>query len=591
MPRAQIPAIALLFLTLASSALAAPGGCRVVRAGCRASAKWTARACEENCTRLGDASAVATCRTDCRSARTGATAACNEIAAPCIAACGSDDATCTASSRTCHRDARRAHLACRRGCDGAGDLRCQMACERARGVAEAACGYVVAGVEPGAGTVPSLPTGEPANLSLLLDDAEQAVVAAADARAATLRSRPLRLWVGKPGAEVTVTQTKHGFAFGFPIDLREFVNDPEGLAFYESLALDHTNFVVAETSMKWRTFETTEGNFGLPLADQEMAWAAGLGFPVKGHTLLWGNVPPLSSGSGVPVWIRERYPNASLTPAQQEELRGSMKRYVDTVVGRFRGRIDTWDVTNETLNLFTPFFMDRLGPSIVNDIFDWAYAIDPGVTFVFNEWITEVFTGLPGPNAAAVRDRVRGLLAEGAKIDAIGQQAHFVPGIVYAGGTADLSQRTRIDAYAVALDTLAEVGLPLHMTEVNFVAPDVPELRAAQAEALMRLWWGHPQVEQIVFWGLWNEVNARNYLHHGLWDNDGTLTRHGAAVVSLLNDRWRTRATLTADGSGAVELRATHGDYVASWVEDGQPVHVEFRVERGPGTAVVAVAR
>jgi hypothetical protein len=166
-----------------------------------------------------------------------------------------------------------------------------------------------------------------------------------------------------------------------------------------------------------------------------------------------------------------------------------------------------------------------------------------------------------------------------------------VPGIVYAGGSADLSARTRIDDYAVALDTLAEVGLPLHMTEVNFVAPDAPELRAAQAEALMRVWWGHPQVEQIVFWGLWNEVNARNHLHHGLWDNDGTLTRHGAAVVSLLNDRWRTRATLTADASGAVELRATHGDYVASWIEDGEPVHVEFTVERGPGTAVVAVAR
>ncbi len=118
------------------------------------------------------------------------------------------------------------------------------------------------------------------------------------------------------------------------------------------------------------------------------------------------------------------------------------------------------------------------------------------------------------------------------------------PGVVYAGGTADLSQRTRIDDYAVALDTLAETGLPIHVTELNVVAPDAPELRAAQLEALMRLWWGHPAVEQIVFWGLWNKVNARNYLHHGLWDDDGTLTRQGEAIVSLLNDRWRTRAVV-----------------------------------------------
>ena len=47
---------------------------------------------------------------------------------------------------------------------------------------------------------------------------------------------------------------------------------------------------------------------------------------------------------------------------------------------------------------------------------------------------------------------------------------------------------------------------------------------------------------------------------------------------------------LTADAQGAVELRATLGDYVASWTENGATVHVRFRVERGPGTAVVAVA-
>jgi hypothetical protein len=199
-----------------------------------------------------------------------------------------------------------------------------------------------------------------------------------------------------------------------------------------------------------------------------------------------------------------------------------------------------------------------------------------------------VFTGLPGPNAAAVRDRVLALRAVGVPIDAVGQQAHFVPGIVYTGGTADLSKRTRIDDYAAALDTLAETGLRLHMTETNFIAPDEPEARAAQAEALMRLRWGHPAVEQIVFWGLWNKVSARNFLQQGLWDDAGALTRHGEAVVSLLNDRWRTRAVVTANADGIVELQATLGDYVASWDESGTPVHVEFRVERGPGSAVVA---
>lgn len=574
-------------VALAAAPALAGSSCRHARTSCGASAAWTARACDRDCTRLGDRLAIAACRSDCRRARQAAKADCRRVAAPCDVACAAGDAACAAAGRDCRSVARIAHQDCRAGC-ACGDLHCTLGCDRGRAVAEASCGYVVARVETGAAVIPDLPPGEPADLGLLLDDAEQAVVAAADARAVALRTRPLRLWIGKPGATVTVTQTRHGFAFGFPIDLREFEGAPEPLAFYTALAQQHANFVVMETGMKWRTAQPTPDAFAFDLADAEIAWATREGFPVKGHTLFWGNVPPFSSGSGVPVWIRERFPNPTLTPAERAELRAHLRAYVEATVSRHRGRIDVWDVTNETLNVFTPFLMDRLGAEILPDVYAWVHAIDPGCQLVFNEWITEVFTGLPGPSAADVRDRVRALRDAGVPIHAVGQQGHYVPGIVYAGGTADLSQRTRIDDYAVALDTLASVGLPVHITEVNFVAPDAPALRAAQAEALMRVWWGHPAVEQIVFWGLWNAVNARSHLHHGLWDDDRSLTRHGAAVVALLNERWRTRATRTADASGAVELRATHGEYVATWEDDGRPVHVRFRVEKGPGTAVVA---
>jgi GH35 family endo-1,4-beta-xylanase len=586
-PTSSILALSVLLLAVLVPPADAAPSCRAARTSCGAAATWTARACDRDCTRLGDRAAIAVCRADCRAARAAAKADCRRVTAPCAVACASGDATCTRDTRDCRAAARIAHQDCRTGCRR-GDLHCTLGCDRTRAAAEASCGYVVAQVEPGPAELPDLPPGEPADLGLLLDSAEQAIVAAADERAVALRSRPLRLWVGRPGATVSVTQTRHGFAFGFPIDMRRFVNAPDALAFYTDIARKHASVAVMEATMKWRVAQPTPDGFDLNLADVEMAWATQAGFSVKGHTLFWGNVPPFSSGSGVPEWIRDRFPNPNLTPAERAELRGYLKAYVEAIVTRYRGRIGVWDVTNETLNPFTSFLMDRLGVEILPEIYAWAHAIDPGCQLVFNEWITEVFTGLPGPSAADVRDRVRTLLDAGVPIHAIGQQAHFVPGIVYAGGTADLSQRTRIDDYAAALDTLASVGLPIHITETNFVAPDAPELRAAQAEALMRVWWGHPAVEQVVFWGLWNVALARNHLNHGLWANDGTLSRHGAAVVSLLNDRWRTRSTLTADATGAVELRATYGEYVASWEENGQPVHVRFRVEKGPGTAVVA---
>jgi hypothetical protein len=92
-----------------------------------------------------------------------------------------------------------------------------------------------------------------------------------------------------------------------------------------------------------------------------------------------------------------------------------------------------------------------------------------------------------------------------------------------------------------------------------------------------------------VFWGPWNAVAGRDEFDVGFWDDARQLTRHGEAVLSLLNDRWRTQVEALADASGVVEFTATHGEHVAAWTVDGAPVHAAFRVEPGAGAATIAV--
>ena len=65
----------------------------------------------------------------------------------------------------------------------------------------------------------------------------------------------------------------------------------------------------------------------------------------------------------------------------------------------------------------------------------------------------------------------------------------------------------------------------------------------------------------------------------GFWDNDRNITRHGEAVFSLLNDRWRTRVTIESDSNGELTLDAYYGAYVAEWSVDGQPYHANFRLD------------
>ncbi len=558
-----------------------------VSQACSASLASSAAFCEAGCRRLPDAQRAAACSADCADRYESVSGLCASPPENFTTLC--DSGSCTGSVAGCLEHSSSGFERCTASCAPGNDF-CRNNCLQERAQEEASCGFLPAVVRSGSPVLPRLEPGQPAFLPALLDEAEMAVVEAADERAADHRQRQVRLWLGQPETAVTVTQVEHAFRFGVPLDSREFEEGDGRLAFYGDIARRHANLLVAETSLKWRNTEREQGRLTFDLADFELGWAESLDFDIKAHVLLWGNPPPLASGSGTPEWLRNKFPDKDLDEAQKAELRTLIRERIEAVVGRYSGRIDVWEVTNEMLNPITSWFVDRLGPGVVDDAFRWAREADPGVELVYNEWIREIFTGLGGPDTAAVRDRILELRESGVQVDALGQQGHFAPGLVNIGAEVDLSQRTRIDDYASALDVLAEAGLPIHITEVTFAAPDDPELRAAQAEAVMRIWWGHPQVQEIIFWNFWNPLGPRSHLNLGVYGDDGNLTRHGEAILSLLNDRWRTRVSSRTGEDGVIGFNATLGTYVAEWDAGEGPVHVRFEVSRGTGGLDIVVS-
>ena len=87
---------------------------------------------------------------------------------------------------------------------------------------------------------------------------------------------------------------------------------------------------------------------------------------VHGHTLVWGKQ--------LPPWLTER-------TWTREELRSFLERYVKAVMGRYRGRIESWDVVNEPLaedgSLQHNLWRRVLGPGYVADALRWAHEADP----------------------------------------------------------------------------------------------------------------------------------------------------------------------------------------------------------------------
>lgn len=140
-----------------------------------------------------------------------------------------------------------------------------------------------------------------------------------------------------------------------------------------------------ENQMKWDHLRPARDVFDFAEADAIVEFARKNGQDVRGHTLLWH--------SQNPAWLEQ----GTFTDA---ELRSILKEHIQTVVGRYKGQIDQWDVANE---IFTDngtlrvgptasggnIWITRLGPGIIADAFRWAHAADPDAKLFFNDYAVE----------------------------------------------------------------------------------------------------------------------------------------------------------------------------------------------------------
>ena len=436
---------------------------------------------------------------------------------------------------------------------------------------------------PGEAEFPELEAGEEPDLSVL-GTAERAVIEQAEARAEALRTRALEIRA-LAGTEVRIELVRHGFPIGVAIELRKFQSS-EDLEWYSQIASRYFNFAVLESEAKWKVTGPEPGVRDYSQTEPVLTWGEAWDLDIKGHVLVWGNGPPLSS-SGVPDWVLERFPTPELSETEREELSGLLEEHVRDSVAQFSGRIPVWDITNETLQPLAQWFIARLGPEVTTEAFGWADEEDPEATLVMNEWISEVFTGIGGPSAPDIRDRLLELRDAGVPVEAIGIQGQFTPATAHLGPGADVSNRTPLDAYARALDTISEAGVPIHVTEINVFTPEDQEVRAAHLSGAMRIWWGHPGVAQFGFWSLWDGVSGKKDYDVGLYDDDKQITPMGKAVMHLLNDRWRTRALETLGTDGRLSLRAAAGDYLVQWTVDDQSFFAEFTLPSGEEPVVM----
>ncbi len=179
------------------------------------------------------------------------------------------------------------------------------------------------------------------------------------------------------------------------------------------LIKQHFNSIVAGNCMKSASLHPAEDRYDFHAADQFVKFGEDNGMAIIGHCLIWH--------SQIPRWFFVDDKGNDVSP---KVLRQRMKDHIQTVVGRYKGRVKGWDVVNEAIvengSYRKSKFYEILGEEFIPLAFKYAHEADPDAELYYNDYGMNV----PGRRDAVVK-MVNELKKKGIRIDAIGMQGHM----------------------------------------------------------------------------------------------------------------------------------------------------------------------
>jgi GH35 family endo-1,4-beta-xylanase/enterochelin esterase-like enzyme len=343
---------------------------------------------------------------------------------------------------------------------------------------------------------------------------------------------------GKPDAppvEIKINRVikdafQDAFRIGMAGDFPARYSDEELL-----LAARHFNAVTPENCMKPALIHPQEDRWQFDRADTLVEWAEQNQLSIHGHTLVWH--------AQTPDWFFRDGDKATVTQR--------MKDHIHTLVGRYKGKIQSWDVVNEAIEdggnaetatteaLRDSQWKQSIGPEFLTLAFQFAHEADPQATLYYNDYGIE-----SGPKHASSMVLLKRLLSEGAPIHAVGIQGHWRSGSV---PFEDIDR---------AISDYASLGLKVSITELDVTIrgasggqlgrgfgrrgfrPSTPasaedlEQQAHDYAKLFAIFEKHKDViERVTFWGLHDRRTWRQGQHPLILDANGQPKPAYAAIV------------------------------------------------------------
>ncbi|WP_227378707.1 endo-1,4-beta-xylanase [Haladaptatus halobius] len=237
-----------------------------------------------------------------------------------------------------------------------------------------------------------------------------------------------------------------GFKVGAAVDSDLLRND---VSYRDALRYEF-NALTPENALKMGPLRPIRGTYDFADADAIVNFGRKHGMTIRGHTLVWHNQTP--------AWFQA-------WDYTDEQLRRFLRDHIHTVVGRYRSKIDTWDVVNEAVSddgtMRETVWYDAMGERYIDRAFEWANEISPETDLYYNDYGADAVN----KKSDAVYELMERLLDRGVPIDGVGFQLHA------------LGDRPNPESVGENFRRFQDLGLDVQITEMDvaFPADDPPE--------------------------------------------------------------------------------------------------------------------
>lgn len=268
---------------------------------------------------------------------------------------------------------------------------------------------------------------------------------------------------------------------------------------YGKLITKEYNVITMDASQKFEIIHPKKGVYDFSEADEIINFAEANDMKVRGHTLVWHRQ--------LPNWLLE-------TKWTKNELIEILRDHIHTVVGRYKGRIYTWDVVNEAQSdiygLRNSIWKKIIGPEYIDLAFRFAREADPDVLLFYNDYMAENM----GRKSNKVYDLVKNMIKNNVPINGVGLQSHYLISFV----------EPKMDEVKANMERLINLGLEVHITEMDVSILSIwpfkvtPKNLRRQAEIysnMLELCLSIDKCNTFIIWGLTDKYSWIPQESHG----------------------------------------------------------------------------